>query len=191
MIDPANITNYELSEKELQYNIIFWICAAGKNGTTISRLLDALWETINLENDYPFNVIKNDSLENLAWTLQVHGIGCYKLKARAILEIANSDIDLKTCTTEDLERIHGIGMKTSRCFILHTRPNERYAGLDTHILKFLRTYGIDAPISTPSSKKKYLELEKKFIEIADSLEVTPAELDLAIWNQYSIKPKEK
>lgn len=30
MIDPNHITNYNLSEKELQYNLMFWLLVAGK-----------------------------------------------------------------------------------------------------------------------------------------------------------------
>ena len=61
----------------------------------------------------------------------------------------------------------------------------RFAGLDTHILKFLTAKGFDAPKSTPASKKKYVELEQAFIEIAEKEGKTPATLDLEIWNTYS------
>jgi len=76
-------------------------------------------------------------------------------------------------------------MKTSRCFILHSRKDSRYAGLDTHILKFLKGYGFKVPKATPA-KKKYLELEQQFLYIADSQNKSPAELDLEVWNAYSL-----
>ncbi len=94
---------------------------------------------------------------------------------------------MRTCSVDDLENIYGLGRKTSRCFLIHTRKNARVAGLDVHILKFLRDQGIDAPISTPSSRKKYLELEKTFIEFADKAGKPIAEYDLAIWRKYREK----
>ena len=89
--------------------------------------------------------------------------------------------------SEDLEKIHGVGMKTSRCFILHSRKDAQYAGLDTHMLKFLRSKGIDAPMSTPSSKKQYLTLEKYVLYYAQLAKRSPADFDLEIWRQYSVK----
>jgi endonuclease III len=128
---------------------------------------------------------------DMALLMKGSGIGCYNLKSRTFRELAHADLDLKTCTTDDLEKIPGIGMKTSRCFIIHSRQGARYAGLDTHILKFLRSAGVEnVPKATPSSKKEYLRLEKEFLRLADLAGKAPAVFDLEIWNKYSIKIKE-
>lgn len=84
---------------------------------------------------------------------------------------------------EDLEAIPGIGPKTARCFLIHSRPDQQYAGLDTHVLKFLRDKGHEVPASTPTGKK-YKELEKVFLQYAAESGMTVADFDLAIWNQY-------
>jgi hypothetical protein len=42
----------------------------------------------------------------------------------------------------------------------------------------------NAAKSTPSGKR-YLELEKVFLTICDSMGKTPAELDLEIWNSFA------
>jgi len=187
MIDPESITNYNLSEKELQEYILFWVCAAGKNGRTAARCCDKLLNLIGANEIYlPFTVIRGLSLEILPSVLKSCGIGCFTSKARTMWELAHGELDLRTCEAADLEKIYGIGMKTSRCFLLHSRKNARYAGLDTHVLKFLRTMGHDAPKSTPVGKK-YLELESAFLNYADMVYKTPAEFDLDIWNQYSVK----
>lgn len=184
MIDPTNITNYNLTSEELEEHILFWVCAAGKNGRIAARCLDSLLKDIN---GYiaPFSTIAKSGYDNLAPLLKKHGIGCYTSKARTIWELSNSSIDLRTCSANDLETIYGIGMKTSRCFIMHSRPDIKYAGLDTHILKFLRSKGVPAPKSTPNSRKKYLELEKKFLTFAKESGKMVAEFDLEIWNYYS------
>jgi len=185
MIDPARITNYSMNDYELQEMVIFWVCVAGKTATTIARCLDNLLEKIDAKERNPFEVIANIPKEELAIKLRDNGIGCYTLKARAIKELATSNLNLRECSIDDLEKIYGIGMKTSRCFIMHSRPEVQCAGLDTHVLKFLKDQGHDVPKSTPGTKKKYLELEKLFINYVKKAGKTAAELDLEIWRKYS------
>lgn len=187
-INPDKVTNFNLSKDELELNILFWICAAGKNGHTASRCLcDLLTYFNNLyKKDSPFEII--NLIDNLPKELKNFGIGCYNNKSRTIKELIKSNIDLKTCNIEDLESVWGMGSKTSRCFLIHTRPNQRLAGLDRHILKFLEEEGYNVPKNSPS-KKKYYELEKIFLEIADKLNKTPSELDLEIWKKKRLLPK--
>jgi hypothetical protein len=89
-------------------------------------------------------------------------------------------LDLKTCTPEQLEKIPGIGCKTSRFFIVWTRPDEPYAVLDVHVLRWMRGLGYDAPKSTPSASR-YVALERIFLSEARKRGLTPRELDLKIW----------
>ena len=199
MINPEAITNYNLTDRELEEHILFWVCAAGKNGRTAARCLEVFLTMIMYNNMSPFEAIKDryaydnksfnikdENYKTIPDFMKMAGIGCYNQKSRTFVELAFSNIDLKTCSARDLEKIYGIGMKTSRCFILHSRKNARYAGLDTHVLKFLRRMGHNVPKSTPIGKK-YLELEVTFLNYADMVYKTPAEFDLDIWNQYSVK----
>ena len=195
MIDPGNITNYNLTDRELEEHVLFWICAAGKNGRTAARCLDNMLtdHAVFYQNNSPFNwIMRAHSLYDLPQILKHYGIGCYNGKAKTFFELAvakyKDKLNLRTCSAEDLEKIHGIGMKTSRCFIMHSRYGARYAGLDTHLLKYLKAQGIeDVPKATPSSKKQYLSLEKEFLKIADEQGKLPSVLDLEIWNKYSMK----
>lgn len=189
MINPEKITNYNLEANELEEVILFWVCAAGKNGTTMSRLLNKLLTTIGaFEFSSIFNTLKTYSVWELAIELREHGIGCYNQKARTIIELVNADLDLQTCTAEDLEQIYGIGMKTSRCFILHSRKDAAYAGIDTHMLKHLRERGVDnVPKTTPSSKKQYKRLELEVLRLSKEAGISPADYDLQIWNTYAVK----
>lgn len=194
MIDPSNITNYNLSGSELEEHLLFWICAAGKNGTTAARCLDKFLKSFR-GLDTPFNtVFRVHSLYGLPETLKSFGIGCYNHKARSFYEVSvaglRGELDLKTCTTDDLEKIYGIGMKTSRCFILHSRKDARVAGLDTHILKHLRACGVkDVPKTTPSSKKEYKRLENEFLKMVEDSGKSVAEYDLMVWNKYAVKAR--
>ena len=193
MIDPSVITVENATDWELEELILFWVCAAGKNGRTAARCLENLMETVEGHYWGPMKAIFMAAYKfNLPFLLRDHGIGCYMSKARSMLELAvavgSHKLDLRTCSADDLEKIHGIGMKTSRCFIIHSRPGARYAGLDTHILKHLRAAGVEnVPKSTPSSKKEYQRLEKEVLRLADKAGLSPADFDLRIWNKYSVK----
>jgi thermostable 8-oxoguanine DNA glycosylase len=73
------------------------------------------------------------------------------------------DLDLRTCTIADLEAIKGIGPKTSRFFMLHSRPDQELIVLDIHILRYLkRRFRMKVPKSTPSGKR-YLAIEAEAI----------------------------
>jgi len=183
MIDPANITNYNLTESELEEVLIFWICVAGKTAATIAKGVEKL--LTDLKGGTPFAKIKRYGYDRLPNKLKECGIGCYTLKAKYLWALVNSNLDLRTCSLEDLESISGIGRKTSRCFVMHSRRDSKCAGLDTHILKFLRSKGHEVPISTPGSKKKYLEVEQVFLKYAQASGETVADFDLNIWRNYA------
>lgn len=194
MINPEKISNFNLTVPELEENILFWVCAAGKNGVTAAKSLDKLLTNLgnHFGQDTPFNLLRKMTgdyhlhLSLPAW-LKEAGIGCYNNKAVTFRQLASSAIDLQTCTVDDLMSIKGIGPKTARAFLVHTREAQKFAVIDTHILKFLRHQGIMAPKSTPGGKK-YNELEKAFLSICDLRGLEVADLDLAIWNHYRKTP---
>ena len=200
MVDPSDITNYTLTDTELEEVMLFWVLAAGKNGTIASRNLHKL---MKISGGYvlgPFAALRlmvdkdryicSTHPNTFPNTLKRLGIGCYNHKARTIKELVHSGINLRTCASEQLESIFGIGRKSARCFIIHSRQGARYAGLDTHVLKFLSMIGVDkVPKNTPSSKKEYLRLEAAFLRQADRCNRTSAELDLIIWNELKVVNK--
>ena len=191
MIDPENITKFNQTEQELQEVLLFWILAAGKNAKTSSAGLERfLVHGRDVFGDIdPFEIVKRFGSE-LPSVLRSHGLGCYNNKAGSMLDLASRNLNLKTCSLDDLERVRGIGPKTARCFLMHSRPGCRYAGIDTHVLKYMRDQGLSVPKSTPTGKK-YLEIEKKFLEMADKSGKTVAEFDLEIWNRYSKARRKK
>lgn len=185
LVDPENITNFNSSKLELQLLILFWVCAAGKKAKTAAKNLNNFLNYGNklFDEEEPFNIILKFG-DSLPQELKNNGIGCYNNKSKTMIFLASSGIDLFSCSVLDLEKIPGIGPKTSRCFLMHSRKNVRHAGLDTHCLKYLRDKGYDVPKSTPSGRK-YLEIEKIFLELADKSGKTIAEFDLEIWKKYS------
>lgn len=188
MVDPVNITDYNLSDERLEEYILFCIAAAGKNAKTSSenleRLLQFLHKEFEVESWKPFEVIRKCSQEFLCDKMKECGFGCYNLKSLGFYVIAHLRLNLRKCSPSQLESCPSIGPKTSRFFILHTRKNANVACIDTHLLKWLKFLGYEVPSSTPNGKK-YLQIEAIFLEIAKNKNMNPAELDLMIWNHYS------
>lgn len=195
MIDPINITRFHQSQSQLEETLLFWICAAGKNGVTSARCLDNLlsaWRVV-LGDLYlaPFEIIKEiDKRGILVDELKRYGIGCYHVKANYFRSLIAANLNLKKCTVEELEAVKGIGPKTARCFLIHSRKNQPYAGLDTHVLKFLRDKGHEVPASTPTGGK-YKELEQIFLKYVKDSGKSVAEFDLEVWNDYRNRPQIK
>ena len=185
MVDPINFTNFNRTTDELEEVLLFTVLVAGKNALTTAKSLDKLLHFIGWRHGSPFEYLKKYTQPALKGLLHIHGIGCYTHKAKSIYQLVNSGLNLKECTTADLEDIYGIGPKSSRMFILHTRPNSKVACLDVHILHYLRDKGYDVPKATPSSKKKYKDVEDLFLEVAKGKDI--AEFDLEIWNLYRKK----
>jgi len=193
MIDPNLVTNYNRDDDDLLEFWLFCLFVRGKNANVqalkleqfVRLLLGATQKTTLTQAMKAVNT--NSAIaENLVSALLLRvKAGQYGTLAAAIQETANR-IDYKAdflrCASAcDLEAIHGVGPKTARYFILHTRPKARVAALDTHILRYLgdRT-DMTVPSSTPTGKR-YAELEEAFLLMADFEGVDPAAMDLAIW----------
>lgn len=184
MIDPYNITNFSATDVELEEVLMFWVCVAGKKAKTIASGLDKLLKEIILnENETPFEAVSRLDKEALGEQLKKCGVGCHTIKARALKDLVGRGLDLRTCSVDDLESVYGIGPKTARCFLIHSRPEVRYAGLDTHILKFLKSKGHDVPKSTPNTSKRYREIENLFLKYVDESNKSLAEFDLELWKK--------
>ena len=192
MVDPFVLDYQDASISELEEFMLFCIAVAGKNAVTTARLLDSFLSSyVPIRWESPFEYIRaHRNLKTLGRLMCFHGFGCWRMKSRGFWEIARSGIDLRTADTDELEGIYGIGPKTSRFFVLHTQPNARCACLDTHILKFLRDQGHDAPKITPSSKRQYRFLEGLFLKECDKRKVDPKTFDLKIWTKYTKNKKE-
>jgi hypothetical protein len=181
MINPTKPTNFNRTQSELEEWILFCVIVAGKNAHQQAKKLDAF---LSLEDGVsPFDKIRTMCQKgSLRKNLESVRMGQYNRIERAFSLLSIHivyDLDLSF-----LETFHGIGPKTARFFWMNCVPNQRYAILDTHILKWLKTQGYDVPKSTPS-KSKYLKIEQIFLDEAKRRNKTPIELDLEIWLSYS------
>ncbi len=184
-IDPKNITKFDRSQEELEFFWLFCILVAGKNADWASLKLLDLFRN-KPEDQTPFEFLKT-RLTDLNNILVANKVGQYRRIQKAIEQ--SLEIDLRTASVGDLMEIHGVGPKTARFFILHTRADAQCAVLDTHILKWMRSLVdpiFEVPASTPPINK-YQTLEFVAIKLMKTHfpNISLAEADLLIWTKMS------
>ena len=181
--NPNQTILFDRTQIELECFLLFCVVVAGKKASVQVELLRLFLDG----NSCPFEYIRElDSLGTLNQKLKESRLGQYTKTTVCFKALAYSDLDLFTCTIDDLENIYGIGPKTARFFISCTRRNARHAVIDTHLLKYMAQYlGWKVPHATLSSKSAYKQIENDWLSHVDNLNVNPAELDLAIWKIYA------
>lgn len=204
MIDPTDVTKFDRTDAELEEFFLFCCVVAGKTAMVQAKLLEGFIQSLPCPEGTPFQRIFAQCLSSkvtLIDRLRDSRLGQYNRLQRcfkqavgtfsqdaltcSIMGVMPCGRTLRDCTVEDLESIPGIGPKTARFFLLHTRENQKIAALDTHILHYMRDQGIDTPKGTPGKGAKYRELEVKFVELAEASGMSIADFDLKVWRQYS------
>lgn len=193
MIDPAKVTNYNRTHAELEEFLLFGINVAGKKSSIEAPKLERF--LIGLRDRYgnacsdpssPFSLVRYAWAEGTLQTLMKrYGISPYKQRYNSYCDILHIQ-DLYTIPLQSLMKIRGVGLKTARFFLSHSREDFDEPMLDTHILSFLRDQGYsDAPKTTPSNPSVYAQYASIFKDIARQLNQSVTDLDLQIWKQYS------
>lgn len=184
MINPTSVTDYNRGDAELQAFWIFCIFVAGKNS---DRAGDCVKKFLAKYHDrLPFEALRELGETGIHNLLVVNKVGQYRRMTMAIME--SLDLNLRTCTLQDLLNIYGVGNKTARFFLLHSRPDMNLAVLDTHILAWLRDRQVlDVPKATPTKPSEYARLEMIFLEMTKRIypHMSPANIDLIIWAEQS------
>jgi hypothetical protein len=182
LIDPSRITDYNRTTEELELFWLFALVVAGKTARTQASKLN---EFLSKSPSSPFQYVEElVATGRLTEELQLVKMGQYSRLVRAFTE--SLSLDLKNDPLESFEAIYGVSHKTARFFLLHSRPDQRLAALDTHMLKYLRDRAHWSGKGAPTGKH-YLRLEKTFIEYADANNMSVADFDLMIWNENSRK----
>jgi hypothetical protein len=184
MVDLDNVTNFNRTEAEAQEFLLCAIVVAGKKGKTQALKLELFLNVhpeIKDNSCTPFEYVsKLIQYELLMDSLKSAKLGQYERLYNCFTALTR--YKALNVTIDELEAIKGIGMKTSRFFLTHSRESSRYAILDTHILAFMREeLGYKTPKSTPQSPSVYKEIEEAYLAYADSTGKSLADVDLEIW----------
>jgi thermostable 8-oxoguanine DNA glycosylase len=180
--DLLNPKNFDRTQYELEEFLLLCIFVAGKGSKQQYHKLELFLDLLDLSNGI-FNALSKLSIEEIKEKLIQVKAGQYGRLSSCLFILPKKNLNLSTCSCEDLEEIPGIGMKTSRFFITYSRPSKNCAILDTHILSWLRKIYPQAPKSTPSNKKEYIKYEQFFLSECVKRNLLPHELDLQIWKE--------
>jgi N-glycosylase/DNA lyase len=146
------------------------------------------------------NLLFNGDVEQIASLLK--GVRFPRNKAKYIVEARkffteNNELRIKEkikafndvfALREWLSKnVKGIGMKEASHFIRNIGLSTDLAILDRHILKNLKELKVIDEIPKTITKKKYIEIEEKMRNLAKSLDITVAELDLIFWSKETGK----
>ena len=188
MINPAEVTNYNRTQSELQEFLLFCINVAGKKSSIEAPKLEVFIQRAKdiTKESTPFNCIKKlIKLGRLQEIMHWAKLSPYKQRYNSYVDAVKLG-DLQTVTLNRLLQVPGIGLKTARFFLSHSREDFDEPMLDTHILQFLRDNGYkNAPKSTPSNLgvyNYYANIFKMFARVSGK---SVTDLDLEIWKQYS------
>ncbi|MFY9925897.1 MAG: helix-hairpin-helix domain-containing protein [Opitutaceae bacterium] len=191
MIDPNNVTNPSRTPAELEEFLLFCVVVAGKNADQQAAKLERF-----LGGRKPFaHVRASDRKGQLDRRLRRVRLGKYGLLGKSFRELARSGPDLASCSWEDLARFPGIGIKTAKFFVLHSRPNEMHGVLDTHVLGWMREHwegtGLrqpPVPRHSPQDPRAYRFWETVYFGMAAARHhgrspIDWAKFDLDLWKE--------
>ena len=188
MINPAEVTNYNRTQYELEEFILFCINVAGKKSSIEAPKLEVFIERAKdiTKETTPFNCIRKlIKLGRLNEIMHWAKLSPYTQRFNSYVSVVTIN-DLQTVTLNRLLQVPGVGLKTARFFLSHSREDFDEPMLDTHILRFLRDQGYkDAPKSTPSNVGIYNYYANVFKMFARILGKSVTDLDLEIWKKYS------
>jgi len=79
-----------------------------------------------------------------------------------------------------VEEVWGFGLKEAS----HFMRNIGYSGLavlDRHVLRWMKALGAIEEVPRSLTRRRYIELEQRFIRLAEELGLKPEALDLLLW----------
>jgi hypothetical protein len=193
MIDPNNVTNPARSAVELEEFLLFCVVVAGKNADQQAVKLERF-----LGGQKPFAFIRSSHRKGtLDARLRDARLGKYSLLGRSFHDLAHSGADLATCGWEDLTRFPGIGIKTAKFFVLHSRAGQMHGVLDTHVLAWMREHWsnsgalrLPVPRHSPQDPRAYRFWETVYFGMVSARHhagahapVNWARFDLDLWKE--------
>jgi len=185
MIDPYAITNHSRSRAELEEFWVFCLSVAGKKATMMAGKVDEFIAGCGHDGT-PFERIRKLIAEDrLVEEMKRARVGKYALLDKALrATLAEGAPDIESAMPADLETIPGVGPKTARFFLLHSRKDIEVAVIDTHMVKYVASLGHRVPNGVPTGKE-YARLERIVIDRARELGMPLDGFDLAVWSHYA------
>jgi N-glycosylase/DNA lyase len=81
-----------------------------------------------------------------------------------------------------IKQVKGLGLKEATHFLRNIGKNGGLAILDRHILRNLKRCGVIKASPKSLTRKRYLSIERRFIEFSERVGIPIDELDLLFWS---------
>ena len=187
LVDPWSITDHHRSDGGLEAFFLFCTAVANKAAPVISGKLQMFLDGSGLAGT-PFEQVRNMLGEGTLYDhLKRVRMGKYGILVRGWQHVTELPVDfLRKAGVDDLEKVPGVGPKTARFFLVHSREYAEHAVIDTHMLKFLRDAGeAGVPTGNFPGAGNYAYLESLVLGHVRRLGLTPADFDLQAWSWYA------
>ena len=163
--------------------LVFCICTPQTKAHAADNAIKELQET---------GLLYSGSKEEIAYILKKNGVRFHNSKAKNIIEARENRFETLPKVLEIADKnileardflvsnIRGLGLKEASHFLRNIGYNN-LAIIDRHILRILTKLRRVREVPRTLTRKRYLEIEKKFIKLAEEIGITSSELDLVMW----------
>lgn len=169
----------DLPEKEYFREFQFCLLTPQSSAQRCWNAVEQLSKLSNLNRELVYDILKTKTRFHKTKTNYITQSENTWKKIKPLL----NNPDKKKLRNFLAKNIKGYGLKESSHFLRNIgKSSNQIAILDRHIIKNLQKLNI---IQEPKIKspKNYLEIENKFINFANSINIPPDELDLLWWSQ--------
>jgi N-glycosylase/DNA lyase len=121
-----------------------------------------------------------------------HYIRFHKMKTRYLVEMKKQFPEIIQKISEGsrafemrewlVRHVLGLGYKEATHFLRNIGKNDGLAILDRHILRYLKRLGVIRSIPKSMNKKRYFNIEQRFMKFAAKSGIVLDELDLVLWS---------
>lgn len=172
----------EIPQKKYFYELCYCVCTPQSKAKSAFIVQQELEKLDFLHNDIdPTPILRNPNNYIRFHNGKAKRLTDIKQLYPLIEQILASGLSAQDTRKWFVENINGFGMKESSHF-LRNIGFQGLAILDRHILKHLVYCGLYDEIPKIGTQKRYLEVERNFINFADYINVNIDELDLLFWS---------
>lgn len=174
-----------VNRNEYFYELCFCLCTPQSKAKSAFEVQKKLFN-LNFKNfDININVIAE------ILRTPEHYIRFHNQKAKRLIKVKEQWLEIEGIIFSDndnfekrnsiAKKVNGIGFKEASHF-LRNIGFKGLAILDRHILRLLVENGVYSEVPNISTEKRYLDVEREFINFSNEIKIDLDELDLAFWS---------
>ncbi|MFH1630797.1 MAG: hypothetical protein ABIA21_01045 [Candidatus Aenigmatarchaeota archaeon] len=171
------------TKNEILFELLFCLLAPQSKAPMCRSSLKDIWSSDSTSGIY--DMTREQILKHLGCVRFNERKSEYMILARdnfdvsymKILKLKSDPVALRDWLVDNIK---GYGYKEATHFLRNIGLGEDFAMFDVHVLRFMQQQDL-GDVDNISGRKRYLEYEQKFVELAQKHGLKPAELDIAVW----------